>query len=79
MVKMIHIRFADPVMERKALGFLLGRFSFKTWANGDTIVPDLALPTLARENISFTVEGLATYEQQVSLALKTHDAGSACT
>ena len=43
---MIRIRFPDAGSERQALGFLLGRFSFKSWANGATLVPDSALPAL---------------------------------
>jgi hypothetical protein len=62
---MILIRFADAATERKALGYLAGRFSFKTWANGQTAVPDSALGPLARQGISFTTEGPATYEQSV--------------
>ena len=62
---MIRIRFADPAAERRALGYLPGRFAFKSWANGDTVVPEAALAALARESISFTVEGPATYEQSV--------------
>ena len=60
---MIRIRFPDAGSERQALGYLLGRFSFKSWANGVTLVPDSALPALAREGIPFLVEGPATYEQ----------------
>ena len=60
---MIRIRFPDAGSERQALGFLLGRFSFKSWANGATLVPDSALPAFAREGIPFIVEGPATYEQ----------------
>ncbi|HTU20007.1 MAG TPA: hypothetical protein VMG10_18225 [Gemmataceae bacterium] len=63
---MIRIRFSDDGSERKALGFLLGRFSFKSWANGITLVPDHALPALAREGILFIVEGPATYEQIIA-------------
>ena len=62
---MIRIRFSDDDAKRKALGFLAGRFSFRSWASGEMIVPELALPALAREGISFIVEGPATYEQQV--------------
>ncbi|HEV3144332.1 MAG TPA: hypothetical protein VGZ47_10635 [Gemmataceae bacterium] len=62
-MKMIRIRFTDPAMERRALGFLPGRFSFKSWASGEMLVPDAALPFLAQEGISFIVEGPATYEQ----------------
>ena len=42
-----------------------GRFSFKSWATGEMIVPETALPFLAHEGISFVVEGPATYEQLI--------------
>jgi hypothetical protein len=60
---MIIIRFSNPDMERRALGYLIGRFSFKTWETGETAVPPHALASLAMEGISFTVEGPAKYEQ----------------
>ena len=60
---MIRIRFPDAATERRALGFLAGRFSFKSWANGETLVPPTALGSLALEGIPFTVVGSATYEQ----------------
>jgi hypothetical protein len=59
---MVIIRFADAAAERRALGFLLGRFSFKTWDTGETMVPEEALAALAHERISYTVEGPARYE-----------------
>jgi hypothetical protein len=62
---MIQIRFSSPEAERRALGYLVGRFSFKSWASGEMIVPEAALPALALEGISFTVEGPATYEQNI--------------
>jgi len=62
---MILIRFADEANERKGLGFLAGRFSFKTWDTGQTIVPDVALGYLAREGIRFSVEGPATYDKLI--------------
>ncbi len=62
---MVRIRFKDPASERRALGYLAGRFSFKTWQTGETILPETALPFLAVEGISFSVEGPATYEQNV--------------
>lgn len=67
---MICIRFTDAASERRALGYLAGRFSFKSWASGETLVPDAALPFLAREGIRFTVEGPATYEQLVPPPLR---------
>jgi len=62
---MIRIRFTDDSAKRRALGFLAGRFSFKSWATGEMIVPETALPFLAHEGISFVVEGPATYEQLI--------------
>jgi hypothetical protein len=60
---MVIIRFPDSMAERRAFGYLAGRFSFKSWANGDTLVPAASLPYLAMEGISFTVVGPPTYEQ----------------
>ena len=60
---MIIIRFPDQVTERKALGKLAGRFTFKTWSSGETMVPEMALSYLATENVRYTVEGPATYDR----------------
>ena len=60
---MILIRFPNPEAKRTALSRLAGRFNFKSWATGEMIVPEDALPFLAVEGIVFTVEGPATYEQ----------------
>ena len=57
------IRFANPEAEALGLGKLAGRFSFKTWATGETMVPEPALGFLAGENVSFIVEGRAGYER----------------
>jgi hypothetical protein len=54
---MIQIRFPDAASERRALGYLAGRFFFKSWADGVTLVPDYTLPHLAREGIPFIVDG----------------------
>lgn len=62
---MVLIRFHDDGAKRRALGYLTGRFSFKSWATGQMLVPEAALPFLAVEGISFTVEGPPTYEQRV--------------
>ena len=62
---MIIIRFPDDDSKRRALGWLAGRFSFKSWATGEMMVPDDALPHLAREGIRFQVEGPPKYEQAV--------------
>ena len=62
---MIIITFADDGSKQRALGYLTGRFSFKSWATGEMMVPEEALPHLAHEGIQFTVEGPATYEQRI--------------
>jgi hypothetical protein len=51
------IDFNNPADELKALGWLAGRFSFKTWSNGEVMIDENALPFLARERISFNVKG----------------------
>ena len=63
---MIIIRFPDADSKRRALGWLPGRFSFKSWATGEMMVPEEALPALALEGIRFSVEGPATYEQRIA-------------
>ncbi len=63
---MIVIHFSDVESKRRALGFLAGRFSFKSWATGEMAVPETALAHLATEGVSFVVEGPATYEQLIS-------------
>jgi hypothetical protein len=60
---MVRVHFPNSDVERKAIAFLVGRFSFKTWSKGETLVPEAALAALAIEGISYTVEGPATYEQ----------------
>ena len=62
---MVVIRFSDPESERRALGYLAGRFPFTTRSDGETLVPEAALPFLASENIPFFVQGAATYEHSV--------------
>jgi hypothetical protein len=60
---MILIRFPSIELRRRALGRLAGRFAFKSWASGEMLVPEDALPFLAVEGIAFAVEGPATYER----------------
>lgn len=62
---MIRIHFPDEMSHRRALGYLVGRFSFKSFATGEALVPAYALPSLALEGFSFLVEGIATYEQMI--------------
>jgi hypothetical protein len=63
---MVTITFADRDTEKKALAFLLGRFSGRVLKSGEHLVPEAALEALAEQNITFTVKGRATYEQQVA-------------
>jgi hypothetical protein len=63
---MILIRFPNVESKRAALSRLAGRFSFKSWATGEMLVPEDALPFLAVEGVTFNVEGPATYEQNGS-------------
>lgn len=63
---MILIRFPNAESKRTALGSLAGRFAFKSWATGEMLVPEDALPFLAIKGIPFSVEGPATYEQNGS-------------
>jgi hypothetical protein len=63
---MITITFPDRETEKRALGFLLGRFSGRVLKSGEHLVPEAALEALANENISFSVQGKATYEQQMA-------------
>ena len=62
---MIIITFPDHETKRRALGYLSGKFPFRSWANGEMMVPEDALPELAREGIHHTVEGPATYEHLI--------------
>ncbi len=63
---MVTIRFPDRETEKRALAFLLGRFSGRVLSSGEHLVPEAALEALADQGIPFTVEGKATYEQQVA-------------
>jgi len=64
---MIIVRFTDEATQKKALAFLIGRYSGHSWATGEVAVPDEALAPMALEGIPFTVEGRATYERILSL------------
>jgi len=63
---MITITFPDREVERRALGFLLGRFSARVLNTGEYLVPEEALEALTGQNVPFTVKGKATYEQQLA-------------
>jgi len=63
---MVTITFADRPTEKRALAFLLGRFSGRVLQSGEHLVPEAALEALADQNIPFMVKGKTTYEQQVA-------------
>jgi hypothetical protein len=69
---MVIIRFENEEIENRALGWLAGRFSFKTWANGDLMVHENVLPYIAREGISFIVQGPARYEHFAPTIRNSH-------
>lgn len=64
---MVIIRSPDEATEDRAFGELVGRFPGKTFANGETIVPQPAVAHLASLGITFTVVGRANYEQLTPL------------
>ena len=51
---MVTITFPDREVEKKALAFLLGRFSGRVLRSGEHLVPEAALEALADQNIPFT-------------------------
>ena len=63
---MVTITFPDREAEKRALAFLLGRFSGRVLGSGEHLVPEAALEALADQNIPFVVKGKATYEQQMA-------------
>ncbi len=63
---MITIVFPDRDTEKRALAFLLGRFSGRVMKSGEHLVPEAALEALADQNISYEVKGKTTYEQQMA-------------
>ena len=51
---MVTIMFPDRDTEKRALAFLLGRFSGRVLRSGEHLVPEAALEALADQNIPFT-------------------------
>ena len=54
---MITITFPDRETEKRALGFLLGRFSGRELKSGEHLVPEGAVEALANQNIPFIING----------------------
>ena len=63
---MVTVTFPDRETEKRALAFLLGRFSGRVLQSGEHLVPETALEALANEGIPFTVIGKTTYDQQMA-------------
>jgi hypothetical protein len=63
---MVTITFPDREVEKRALGYLLGRFSGRVLRSGKHLVPEAALEALADQNIAFTVKGKATHAEQLA-------------
>jgi hypothetical protein len=63
---MVTITFPDRETEKRALAFLLGRFSGRVLNSGEHLIPEAALEALADQNIPFMVKGKTTYEQQMA-------------
>ena len=53
---MVTITFPDRETEKRALAFLVGRFSGRVLRLGEPIVPEAALEALADQNIPFSVK-----------------------
>ena len=75
---MVTITFPDRETEKKALAFLLGRFSGRVLRSGQHIVPEAALEALADSNIPFTVKGKTTISQ-LELTLTVSSASAPTT
>ncbi len=59
---MVTIKFSDREAEKRALAFLLGRFSGRVLKSGEHLVPEAALEALADAGIPFTSQSKATRE-----------------
>jgi len=57
------ICFPNEDAKDRALELLLGEYRFKSWKSGELLLPEEALPLLARENVPFTFEGTEGYER----------------
>jgi hypothetical protein len=66
---MVTIIFPDRETEKRALAFLLGRFSGHVLRSGEHLVPEAALEALADQNIPFT---LRDPENRRALASRWH-------
>ncbi len=58
---MVLIRFPNDEAKDRALELLVGEHPFKSWKSGELLLPEEALPLLARENVPFSFEGIDAY------------------
>ena len=72
---MVTIRFLDRDTEKKALAFLLGRFSGRVMRTGEHLVPEAALEALTDASIAFTVSRESVYFQPRSFLDGRHVMG----
>ena len=71
---MVTITFCDRETEKRALAFLLGRFSGHVLRSGEPLIPEAALEALADHNIPITVKATTTYQQQMATIRDTASA-----
>jgi hypothetical protein len=67
---MVTITFPDRDTERRALAFLLGRFSGRILKSGEHLVTAAAPEALADQNIPFTAQSKAVDEQPIAAILE---------
>jgi hypothetical protein len=60
---MVLIHFPNEEAKDHALELLIGQFPFKSWKTGALLLPEEALPLLARKNVPFNFEGVEGYEK----------------
>jgi hypothetical protein len=66
---MVIISFPDPETRKRALVYLLGRYSGTLLKSSEVIVPENALKPLALQDLVFTVKGKVDEEQVASLRI----------
>jgi hypothetical protein len=64
---MVTITFPDRETEKRALGFLLGRFSGRVLSSGEHLVPEAALEALADQNIALALKGKSTLKSPIGV------------
>src|SRR6516164_9631519 len=69
---MVTITFPNRETEKRALAYLLGRFSGRVLRTGEHLVPEAALEGLGNLNIPFTVLDDSTFEKQLAGIRRKH-------